>query len=78
MKTVLKESADCTTRRRCRARRKKWMSDETWHTIEKRRETKPSSEAGRVDDREVELARAEFWSLHSEVRDWPKEIKEDR
>ena len=44
------------------------MSDETWDTIKKRREAKLKSEAGRVDDREVELARAEFWSLHSEVR----------
>lgn len=26
------------------------------------------SEAGGVDDREVELARAEYWSLHSEIR----------
>ena len=38
VKTVLKESADCTIR--CRARRKKWMSDETWDTIKKRREAK--------------------------------------
>ena len=45
VKTVLKESADCTIRR-CRARRKKWMSDETWDTIKKRREAKLRSEAG--------------------------------
>ena len=50
------------------------MSDETWDTIKKRREAKLRSEAGRVD-REVELARAEFWSLHSEVRRLAKRDK---
>ena len=67
VKTVLKESADFTIKK-CRARRKKWMSNETWDTIKKRREAKLRSATGRVDDLEVELARAEFWSLHSEVR----------
>ena len=52
VKKVLKESADWTIRR-CRARRKKWMSDETWDTIKKRREAKLRSEVGRVDDHEV-------------------------
>jgi len=33
VKRVLKESADCTIRRRCSARRKKWMSEETWDMI---------------------------------------------
>lgn len=36
--------------------------------IEKRKEAKLRSEAGRVDEREVELASAEYWSLHSDVR----------
>ncbi|KAK4299283.1 hypothetical protein Pmani_028425 [Petrolisthes manimaculis] len=68
VKGALKEAADCTIRRRRRARRKKWMSEETWEVIEKRKEAKLRSEAGRADNYEVELARAEYWSLHSEVR----------
>ena len=44
------------------------MSDETQEMTEKRKEAKLRSEAGEADDREVELARAEHWSLHSEVR----------
>ena len=68
VKGVLKEAADCTIGRRRRITQKKWMYDETWEMIEKRKEARLRSEAGIVDDREVELARAEHWSLHSEVR----------
>lgn len=55
---VLKELADCTIRRRT-ARRRKWMSEETWGMIKKRRNARLRSEASRIDDREIELARAE-------------------
>jgi len=59
VKKVLKESADCTIRRRRTARRKKWKLEETWDMIKKRRDEKLRSEASRIDDREIELARAE-------------------
>ena len=68
VRKALKETADCTIGRRSRLRRKKWMSDETWDMIKKRGEAKLRSEASRVDGREIELVRAEYWSLHSEVR----------
>ena len=68
VKRAVKDAADCTIRGRLRVRRKKWMSEETWEMIGKRKEAKLRSEAGGVGDWGVELARAEYWSLHSEVR----------
>ncbi|MPC61320.1 hypothetical protein E2C01_055390 [Portunus trituberculatus] len=44
------------------------MSEETWEMIKKRKEAKLRSEAGGVDDPEVKLTNAEYWSPHSEVR----------
>ena len=65
-KQVLHEAAKHTIVRRQRTRRKKWMSDETWSVVEKRREARLKSEMCNGVDRDVK--RAEYWSLHSEVR----------
>ena len=65
-KEVMVEAARQTIGRRHRATRKKWMSDETWCMVEKRREAKMKSELSNGVDREVK--RAEYWSLHSEVK----------
>ena len=68
VKDVLKETANCTIGRRRKVRRKKWMSDEVWEMIQRRKEAKLKSEVCRLDDHEVQLARAEYWSLNSEVK----------
>ena len=65
-KEVLHEAAKHTIGRRRRAKRKKWMSDETWSMVEKRREAKLKSELSNGVNRDVE--RAEYFSLHSEVK----------
>ena len=65
---VLHSAAACTLGGRQRLRRKKWMSEETWDVIKRRAKAKLRSEMNSLEVREMELARAEYWSLNSEVR----------
>jgi len=44
------------------------MSEETWGMIKKRGEAKLRSKMHFVDNQEIELARAEYWSLNFEVK----------
>ena len=69
------ETTDCTIVRRSRQRRKKWMSEEAWDMIKRRGQAKLRSEMEFVNDQELQLARAEYWSLHSEVRRLTKRDK---
>ena len=68
MNEVLHDAAGRTIRRRRRMRRKKWISEETWDVIRKRAKAKLKSEMSSPNSQEFELARAEYWSLDSEVK----------
>ena len=65
---VLHGAAGSTIRRRPRLRRKNWISEETWQMIKKRGEAKLRSEMHSADDHGIEMARAMYRSLDSEVR----------
>ena len=67
VKETLHEAAEQTIKSGRRERRKRWISDQTWEIMQRRKKAKLKSETLR-DDHEIEIARAEYWSLHSEVR----------
>ena len=75
VKEVLHGAAFCTVRRRGRFRRKKWISEEAWHMIRRRVEAKVKSERDNIDDQDIELARAVYKSLDSEVKRLTKRDK---
>ena len=74
VKENLHKVAECTIKSGRREGRKRWISDETWDVIQRRKNAKLKSETLR-DDREIEIARGEYWSLHSEVRRLAKRDK---
>ena len=65
---TLQESANTTLGQGRRVRRKKWLSDETWDLIQKRKTAKLRFESSRNDNPNLTLLRAEHLSLDSEVK----------
>ena len=65
---TFQESANITLRQGRGMRRKKWISNETWELIEKRRIAKLNFESLKEDNPYLALLRTEYLSLDSEVK----------
>ena len=68
IKDTLQESANNTLGQGRGVRRKKWLSDETWELIQRRKIAKLRFESSKEDNPYLTLLRTEYLSLNSEVR----------
>lgn len=75
IKDTLRESAKNTLGQGGRERRKQWLSDETWELIQKRKTAKLRFESSESGNPNLNMIRAEYLSLNSEVRRCSKRDK---